>query len=309
MSSTAGATAAVQVRELAKRYGNVRALAGVTFEVEPGEIFGIIGANGSGKTTAIECLQGLRRRDSGEVHVLGLDPQAEREALRHRIGSQLQDSALPERLKVWEALDLFGSLSPRSRDWHVLVDEWGLGGKEKAAFADLSGGQRQRLFVALALVNEPEIVFLDEMTTGLDPVARHAAWDLVRDVRRRGTTVVLITHFMDEAEDLCDRIAVFDAGRIVAQDSPAGLVTRYASESVVRFSYGGGDIPRLRECPGLREIRRDGTQFALAGEGPLLAHVAHILVEDGITPADLRVDRATLEQAYLAMTRDGKATL
>jgi len=293
---------AVHVRELQKRYGATRAVNGASFSVEQGEIFGIIGANGSGKTTTVECLQGLRKPDGGEIRVLGLDPQSQRDQLRHRIGSQLQESALPDRLRVWEALDLFGALSPKSRDWRELVREWGLTGKEGAAFADLSGGQRQRLFVALALVNEPEIVFLDEMTTGLDPAGRHAAWELVRDVRRRGTTVVLVTHFMDEAEDLCDRIAVFRQGEVTAIDSPAGLVQRYVNASTVRFSHDGDEPLSLEGCPGLNEVRREGTQYSATGEGPLLAHVASRLAAQGVYPADLRVERATLEQAYLRMT-------
>ncbi len=293
--------AAVSVRSLAKRYGDVQAVRDVSLEVRGGEIFGILGANGSGKTTTIEILQGLRKPDGGELRVLGLDPQTQRDQLRHRIGSQLQESALPDRLRVWEALDLFGALSPRSRDWAELVREWGLEGKERAAFGNLSGGQRQRLFVALALVNEPEIVFLDEMTTGLDPAGRHAAWDLVRDVRRRGTTVVLVTHFMDEAEELCDRIAVFRRGEVAAIDSPAGLVQRYVNSSTVRFTYEGGDTISLDGCPGLRELRREGTQFTVSGEGPLLAHVASRLAQAAVYPADLRVERATLEQAYLQM--------
>ena len=293
---------AVLVKNLAKRYGDVQAVRDVSFEVESGEIFGILGANGSGKTTTIEMLQGLRKRDSGDIQVLGLDPQTQRDLLRHRIGSQLQESALPERLRVWEALDLFGALSPRSRDWQSLVQEWGLAGKEKAAFANLSGGQRQRLFVALALVNQPEIVFLDEMTTGLDPAGRHAAWELVRDVRRQGATVVLVTHFMDEAEDLCDRIAVFRRGEVQAIDTPAGLVQSFADRSTVRFTHDGEELEALRAVPGLQELRREGRQYTAIGEGPLLAHVASVLAANGIYPADLRVERATLEQAYLRMT-------
>jgi ABC-2 type transport system ATP-binding protein len=292
----------VSVSGLVKIYNRSRAVDGVSFDVKKGEIFGIIGSNGSGKTTTVECLQGLRRRDGGSVSVLGLDPATERDALRHRVGSQLQESALPERLKVWEALDLFASLSPRSRNWKELVQEWGLAAKEKAAFSDLSGGQRQRLFVALALVNEPEVVFLDEMTTGLDPSARHAAWDLVRRVRERGTTVVLVTHFMDEAEDLCDRLAVFDGGKIVAMDSPAGLVGRYANASTVHFSEESERLPWLSECPGVRGISRDGGRYTVTGDGPLLAHVAAGLVAHGIAPLDLRVERATLEQAFLSLT-------
>ena len=293
---------AVAVGGLAKAYGRLRAVDGVSFEVRPGEIFGIIGANGSGKTTTVECLQGLRNRDAGTVQVLGLDPATQRDALRHRIGSQLQESALPERLRVWEALDLFAALSPRSRDWRRLAEEWGLWEKRSTAFSDLSGGQRQRLFVALALVNEPEVVFLDEMTTGLDPSARHAAWELVREVRTRGTTVVLVTHFMDEAEELCDRIAVFKAGRIAALAAPSSLVIRFADHSTVHFTHESDDLPWLSGCPGAIEVHREGARFTVTGDGPLLAHVASALVAHGITPLDLRVKRATLEEAFLRIS-------
>lgn len=279
----------------------MRAADGVSLQVEHGEIFGIIGANGSGKTTTVECLQGLRRRDGGDVSVLGLDPQTQRAALRHRIGSQLQESALPERLRVWEALDLFAALSPRSRPWRSLVTEWGLEEKQRAAFADLSGGQRQRLLVALALVNEPEVVFLDEMTTGLDPAARRAAWDLVRQVRARGTTVVLVTHFMDEAEALCDRIAVFSRGKVLDVGSPAELISRHADHSTVSFT-ADGELSWLADCPGAAEIVRDGARYRVRGKGPLLAHVAAALVAHGHTPADLAVERATLEDVFLRLS-------
>jgi len=299
---------AVTVRKLAKVYGPLRAVDNVSFDVQRGEIFGIVGVNGSGKTTTVECLQGLRNRDSGVVHVLGLDPATQRDSLRHRIGSQLQESALPDRLRVWEALDLFAAISPRSRDWRRLAEDWGLWEKRGTAFADLSGGQRQRLFIALALVNDPEIVFLDEMTTGLDPSARHAAWDLVREVRQRGTTVVLVTHFMDEAEKLCDRIAVFKAGRIVAIDSPPALVTRFADHSTVRFTHAGDDLPWLNACPGTLAVQHEGTHFTVTGDGPLLAHVASALVAHGIAPLDLCVERATLEQAFLRISELGAST-
>lgn len=303
-------TRAVAVDGLVKVYDRVRAVDGVSFDIQPGEIFGIIGSNGSGKTTTVECLQGLRRRDGGAVNVLGLDPAVQRDALRHRIGSQLQESALPERLKVWEALDLFAALSPRARDWHRLVEEWGLSEKQHTAFSDLSGGQRQRLFVALALVNDPEVVFLDEMTTGLDPSARHSAWDLVRQVRERGTTVVLVTHFMDEAEALCDRIAVFKSGKIAAIDDPAALVARFADQSIVHFSHDGAeDLPWLKECPGAQSVVRAGTRYTVTGEGPLLAFVGSALVARGIAPLDLRGERATLEQAFLRISeRQGGAS-
>jgi len=190
----------IEIQNLRKTYGSTVAVDDISFEVAEGEIFGLLGPNGAGKTTTVECLQGLRHPDSGSIRVLGLDPRLEAQALRRRIGSQLQESALPDRIKVWEALDLFASVSPNASDWRVLLEQWGLAEKRKASFSSLSGGQRQRLFVALALVNSPEVVFLDEMTTGLDPAARHVAWDLIRAIRDRGTTVTLVTHFMAEAD-------------------------------------------------------------------------------------------------------------
>jgi ABC-2 type transport system ATP-binding protein len=217
----AGGSVAVSVQGLRKRYGETVAVDGVSFDVARGEIFGIIGPNGSGKTTTVECLQGLRHADAGELRVLGLDPRTHGVELRRRIGCQLQESALPERIRVWEALDLFAALAPQAADWRRLVRDWGLEEKRDAFFHGLSGGQRQRLFVALALVNQPEVVFLDEMTTGLDPAARRVAWELIGAVRAQGTTVVLVTHFMEEAERLCDRLVVFDHGRIVAAGTPA----------------------------------------------------------------------------------------
>ncbi len=292
---------AIHVRDLAKRYGEVRAVDGASFEVRENEIYGIIGLNGSGKTTTVECLQGLRTADSGELAVLGLDPRTHASQLRGRVGSQLQSSALPERLKVWEALDLFAALSPHSRDWHGLLDEWGLGEKRNAAFGDLSGGQRQRLFIALALVNDPEVVFLDEMTTGLDPAARRVAWDLISSVRSRGATVVLVTHFMDEAETLCDRIAVFKRGKVMAEDTPRGLISQFAAGGVVRFSTNESDLSFLDETEGLEAWEREGEQISARGSGPLLAHVAANLVAHGIAPLDLQVELPTLDDVFVKL--------
>jgi ABC-2 type transport system ATP-binding protein len=190
----------ISVSGLTKRYGAVAAVRDVSFQVARAEIFGLLGRNGAGKTTTVECLQGLRRADAGEVRMLGLDPRTQAAAVRRQVGCQLQESALPSRIKVWEALQWFASFSARGGNWEKLIDQWGLAGKRNAHFAELSGGQRQRLFVALALVNDPQIVFLDEMTTGLDPAARHVAWELIEALRARGTTVVLVTHAMEEAE-------------------------------------------------------------------------------------------------------------
>jgi len=296
---------AVRVARLRKVYGSVIAVDDVSLDVERGEIFGIIGPNGSGKTTTVECLQGLRVADAGEIDVLGLDPRVHGQELRRRIGSQLQESALPDRLKVWEALDLFASHADRSRGWRDLAEEWGIGHRAGAAFASLSGGERQRLFVALALINQPELVFLDEMTTGLDPAARRVTWSLVEDVRRRGTTVVLITHFMDEAEQLCDRIAVFGAGRVVTTGSPAELIRMAGGGATVRFSGDPGAVPWLREVPGVTEVGGEDGLVVVRGSGPLLARVAAALVARGIEPEDIRVDHPTLEDVYLRLTREG----
>ncbi|MCA9825730.1 MAG: ABC transporter ATP-binding protein [Dehalococcoidia bacterium] len=293
--------AAIRVQGLQKRYGDLRAVDGATFAVLPNEIYGIIGANGSGKTTTVECLQGLRRADGGEVAVLGLDPGMHGAQLRGRIGSQLQSSALPERLKVWEALELFAALSPKRRDWRDLLAEWGLEEKRNAAFGDLSGGQQQRLFIALALVNEPEIVFLDEMTTGLDPQARRVAWDLIERVRERGATVVLVTHFMDEAEILCDRIAVFQRGTVIAEDTPRGLIEQFVGGGVVRFSTQVNELSFLDGTPGLERWERDGQRVTATGSGPLLAQVAARLVAHDIAPLDLRVELPTLDDVFVKL--------
>jgi ABC-2 type transport system ATP-binding protein len=293
---------ALVVDGLRKRYGDTRAVDGVSFEVAAGEIFGIIGANGSGKTTTVECVQALRRADAGSVRVFGIDPQTDRASLRSVVGSQLQESELPDRLRVWEALDLFASISPTSADWRELLADWGLADKRNAAFASLSGGQRQRLLVALALVNSPRLVFLDEMTTGLDPAARRVAWELIERIRARGTTVVLVTHFMDEAERLCDRIAVFREGRIVASGSPQALVDAHAGGATVHFTTDEADLSWLTDSQGVERIERAGRRVTVHGRGPLLAHTAATLVAHDIAPLDLRTERKTLEDAFLALT-------
>jgi ABC-2 type transport system ATP-binding protein len=293
---------AIVVTELSKRYGETVAVDGVSFEVAAGEIFGIIGPNGSGKTTTVECVQGLRSADTGSIRVFGADPDRDRARLRSEVGSQLQESELPDRLRVWEALELFASISPASADWRELLADWGLADKRDAAFADLSGGQRQRLLVALALVNRPRLVCLDEMTTGLDPAARRVAWDLIEEIRTRGTTVVLVTHFMDEAERLCDRIAVFDQGKVIEEGSPQELVTRHAGDATVRFSSSEADLSWLSGVPGIDRVDRTGPHVTVSGTGPLLAYTAAALVEHGIAPLDLRSDAKSLEDAFLALT-------
>jgi ABC-2 type transport system ATP-binding protein len=292
----------IDVRNLRKTYGATVAVDDVSFQVNEGEIFGMLGPNGAGKTTTVECLQALRKPDSGQISVLGLDPRTHSIELRKRIGSQLQESALPDRIRVWEVLDLFASLTADSLDWRVLLEQWGLAAKRKASFAALSGGQRQRLFIALALVNNPKVVFLDEMTTGLDPAARRIAWDLIRSIRQRGATVVLVTHFMEEAEKLCDRVAIVDRGRIVAMDSPQGLIATHGQEVKVSFTTDRSDLDWIQDVPGVQKVQRTGSRFEVEGTGPVLARLAAALVEHGIVPPDLRVERSSLEDVFLKLT-------
>jgi ABC-2 type transport system ATP-binding protein len=294
----------IEVDNLRKTYGSQVAVEDVSFQVRQGEIFGLLGRNGAGKTTTVECLQGLRRADGGRVRVLGLDPQRQTQQLRRRIGCQLQEAALPDRLKVWEALDLFASLASAEADWRVLMNQWGLTDKRTASFASLSGGQRQRLFVALALVNDPEVVFLDELTQGLDPAARRVAWGLIGAIRDRGATVVLVTHYMDEAEQLCDRIAVVDGGRVVATDTPQGLISRFGGPIKITFTPDGHDVRFLENVAHVQSVRRRGDRVEAEGTGPVLALVAAELVARGLVPADLRVEQPTLEDVFLRLTDD-----
>jgi ABC-2 type transport system ATP-binding protein len=273
----------------------------VSFAVERGEIFGILGPNGAGKTTSVECIQGLPRPDGGTVRVLGLDPQADAGRLRPRVGAQLQHSALPDRIKVWEALDLFASFVPGGSDWHRLLDDWGLTAKRKASFASLSGGQQQRLLVALALVNNPEVVFLDEMTTGLDPQARRVAWDLIGEIRDNGATVVLVTHFMDEAQHLCDRLAIVDHGHIVALGAPRSLVTRFEGAVHVTFTMEASDTSWLDRVDGVNGVSQDGLLVEVTGSRRMVPLLGAALVERGLTPSDMSVREPGLEEVYLSL--------
>src|SRR5579863_2676358 len=229
----------IQVSKIRKTYGSTVAVDEVSFEVNDGEIFGLIGPNGAGKTTTMECIEGLRTPDRGVISVLGLDPFSDVYRLQERIGIQLQQAQLQKRIKVWEAVDLWASLyRKKAVDGERLLEQLGLSDKRGAWFMNLSGGQKQRLFIALALINDPELVFLDELTTGLDPQARHAIWDLVRSIRQRGKTVFLTTHLMEEAERLCDRVAIMEHGRIIDIDTPDGLVRRHCPERTVVLDAG-----------------------------------------------------------------------
>jgi ABC-2 type transport system ATP-binding protein len=296
-------TAVIEVRNLSKRYGDHVAVNDVSFEVERGEIFGIVGPNGAGKTTTVECIEGLRPYDGGSISVLGMDPRRDRAALRERVGVQLQASELPGRIKVWEALELYASFYRRPADWAGLLGELGLASSRNTAFDKLSGGQKQRLSIALALVGQPEVAFLDELTTGLDPQARRDTWDLIERVRDQGVTVVLVTHFMEEAERLCDRVAVIDAGRVVAIDTPAGLAARVSASQSIRFRPSAPlDEGLLADLPEVSGVRRIGGLVQVSGSGNLLGAVVARLAHHRIVAADLRVEQATLDDAFVALT-------
>jgi ABC-2 type transport system ATP-binding protein len=297
----------VQVEGLRKVYAATVAVEEVSFEVHGGEIFGMVGPNGAGKTTTIECLEGLRKPDKGVVRVLGVDPQRDGRTLRERTGMQLQQSNLPDRMRVWEALDLYASFYPKAADWEVLLAQLGLEEKRNASFAKLSGGQKQRLFIALALLPDPQLVFLDELTTGLDPQARHAIWALVRDVRAKGKTVLLTTHFMEEAEKLCDRVAILDHGKIVALDTPAALIRSLGAEERVVFVLEG-TLPAgfERALAGKARIEILGERVTVRARNgrkvPLVSEVVGLLSGQGIQFRDLRTEQPTLEDVFLNLT-------
>ena len=296
----------ISVSGLRKSYGSVHAVRDVSFDVGRGEIVGILGPNGSGKTTTVECLQGLRHANGGDLSVLGLDPRTQVAELRRRVGSQLQDSALPEKIRVAEALRLFASVGDGKVDVDRLLADWGLSAKRSAAFGSLSGGQRQRLFIALALVNRPQLVFLDEMTTGLDPAARREAWRLIEQVRELGTTVVLVTHFLDEAERLCDRLVVIQDGLVSATGTPAELVARHGGGVTATFT-AELDPAGLATLPGVDAAGYRGRSIEVRGSAEALLHLGHHLVQRGTLPTDLRVHQPTLEDAYFRLVGDRDA--
>jgi ABC-2 type transport system ATP-binding protein len=297
---------ALEIDNLRKAYGSVHAVDGVDLSVAEGEIFGILGPNGSGKTTTVECAYGLRRADAGQVRVFGIDPQADPDAAGRLVGAQLQESALPDRMKVWEAVHLFAALAGRRIDEKRLLNEWGLAGKRAAGYATLSGGQRQRLLVALALVTQPRLVFLDEMTTGLDPNARREVWELIEQVRKDGTTVVLVTHFMDEAQRLCDRVAVLIDGRVAAQGTPAQLIAEHGGGVRVQFSAPpGAHVPDLKAIPGVTAVGHSDGRIEVTGNGPFLVGLGHLLTTAGLDRVQLSVQPSTLEDAYMRLVAEG----
>ncbi|MGI5274404.1 ABC transporter ATP-binding protein [Nonomuraea sp. CA-218870] len=293
----------IEVHNLHKRYDDKIAVDDVSLTVQEGEIFGILGPNGAGKTTTVECVEGLRRPDRGEIRMLGLDPLRDRAELTRRLGVQLQAGHLPERLQVAEALELYSSFYPEPADWRALLDGLGLADKAKTRYAKLSGGQKQRLSIALALVGSPRVAILDELTTGLDPQARRDTWDLIEGVRSRGVTIVLVTHFMEEAERLCDRLALIDAGRVVMVDSPAGLTERVRAGQRIRFRPSGPlDDRLLTSLPDVSGVTRRGELVIVDGNDNALNAVTTVLARNGIVAEQLRVEQASLEDAFVQLT-------
>ena len=295
----------IQLSSVRKTYGRTVAVADASFEVNQGEIFGLIGPNGAGKTTTMECVEGLRKPDRGFIAVLGLDPYRQVYKLQDSIGVQLQQAQLQKRIKVWEAIDLWASLyNKKPADAERLLEQLGLSDKRNTWFMNLSGGQKQRLFIALALINDPEVVFLDELTTGLDPQARRAIWDLVRDIRDRGKTVFLTTHLMEEAERLCDRIAIMEHGRIIDIDTPSGLVARHCPERTVVLSTAGLiDAAPFHTIPNVESVECVGNQFTIRGSGDdLVTAVIHRLSEHHIRVTDFRAILPNLEDVFLKLT-------
>jgi ABC-2 type transport system ATP-binding protein len=297
----------IHVEAIRKAYGDTVAIDDISFDVHRGEIFGLIGPNGAGKTTTMECIEGLRQHDRGVISVLGLDPARDAYALQERIGVQLQAAQLQKRIKVREAVALWASLYRKSVDGDRLIDQLGLGDKRNAWFMALSGGQKQRLFIALALINDPELVFLDELTTGLDPQSRRTIWDLVRGIRQRGKTVFLTTHLMEEAERLCDRVAIIDYGRIIDIGTPAELVRRHCPErTVIVATDDEAGAEHFRAMPRVHSVIVDGTRLTIRGEGDdLVTAVIHCVADHGLRVTDFRTELPTLEDVFLKVTGHG----
>jgi len=295
----------IRVSGVRKSYGSTVAVADVSFDVHHGEIFGLIGPNGAGKTTTMECIEGLRTPDRGSISVLGLDPFRQVYKLQDRIGVQLQQAQLQKRIKVWEAVDLWASLyRKKAVEGERLLAQLGLTDKRDAWFMNLSGGQKQRLFIALALINDPEVIFLDELTTGLDPQSRRAIWELVRGIRERGKTVFLTTHLMEEAERLCDRVAIIEHGRIIDIDTPERLVARHCPERTVVLATDDPRVEeRFRAILGVQSVVRADLRFTIRGSSDdLVTEVIHCLSENRIRVTDFRTILPNLEDVFLKLT-------
>ena len=295
----------IRVRGLVKRYGEVRAVDGIDFDVAGGEVFGLLGPNGAGKTTTVEILEGLRTPDGGTASVLGVDVATGADSLKPRIGVSLQTAALYPKLTVVELIDLFRSFYPRSRPTEELIEALELGERRNAQTRELSGGQRQRLAVALALVNDPELIFLDEPTTGLDPAARRSLWDLVRGLKAAGRTILLTTHYMEEAEVLCDRLAIMDHGKILEMGTVDELISKRFHERAVRFDRidGLGDT-ELAALPAVTSVKHDVDEVLLYTRdvAATIGALLELIEAHGVEPQNLGVRRASLEDVFLELT-------
>ena len=297
-------TPIIEVSKIRKAYGKTVAVDEVSFAVEEGEIFGLIGPNGAGKTTTMECVEGLRRPDRGTISVLSLDPIRDARTLQQKVGVQLQQAQLQKRIKVREAVDLWASLYPHPVDGDALLERLGLSDKRQAWFMTLSGGQKQRLFIALALIHDPDVVLLDELTTGLDPQARRAIWDLVREIRTRGKTVLLTTHLMEEAERLCDHVAIVELGRVIDIGTPAGLVRKHCpTQTVLLETTEAGAAEHFQSIPGVESISWEDSRCTIRGSGgDLVTHVIQCLAEHRIRVTDFRTELPNLEDVFLTLT-------
>jgi ABC-2 type transport system ATP-binding protein len=294
---------AISVSHLKKTYGNVKAVDDVSFEVAEGEIFGMLGPNGAGKTTTVECITGLRHPDGGAISVLGLDPQVDGDALHPVVGVQLQSSTFPDKLKVSEILDMYQSFYPNPANPEELAQALTIDEKLGSYYKTLSGGQKQRLSVALALIGQPKVAVLDEMTTGLDPQGRLDTWELIERTRDRGTTVILVTHYMEEAERLCDRVALIDYGRIIALDTPEGLAEKVTGGKQVRFVPSSPfDDQLLKALPEVNTVEHQGKHVKIVGSGQLINVVIQTLAQNGIEALDIQSEGATLEDAFVKLT-------
>lgn len=292
----------VSCRDVTRRFGDLAAVDEVSFDVEENEVFGIIGPNGSGKTTLLNCLEGLDIPTSGSIEVLGLHPVKDAQQLVQRIGVQLQHAAPLPRLKVGEALELFSSFYPRPMPWRPLLEMLGVEAKEKSYVAKLSGGERQRVFIALALIHDPELLFLDELTTSLDPKARLAMWEVVRDIRRRGKTVVLTTHYMEEAEALCDRVAVIDQGRLLDLDTVPALISAHTEGSTLRLTLDRPAPPTLAAVDGVSSVESDNGVTTVRGRGAFAQNALSHLTQIGVVATDMTMSSPGLEEVFLNLT-------
>ncbi|MFC2161234.1 ABC transporter ATP-binding protein [Acidobacteriota bacterium] len=299
-------TPVICAKNLKKIYGKLKAVDGISFEVRRGEIFGIVGPNGAGKTTTIECLEGLRKPDGGDVRVLGLDPSKERRKLNLRMGVQLQQAMLANQIKVWEALHLFSSFYPKSLNPDRILRKLDLSDIRHTVFRKLSGGQKQRLFIALAIIHDPELLFLDELTTGLDPLGRRSIWDFVLEINSEGKTIVLSSHFMEEAEKLCDRVAILAEGKILALDSPEKLIEHLDVERKVYFSFKGNlRSSDLTTIPTVTKVEMTNGRAVVMGRGEsFIADIVIYLTEKRVKFADLRTEQPNLEDVYFEFTKN-----